>query len=157
MRIYVRLQVFVSWKNLCRKRFRKISMIPLPVSPAASMPSVGSVSSPFDSMTDPFMSSLESPQNKTPSANLFSSQQSCENRSRSKLPTLNARNSPVGSTGSGEKLSAYKSTRRGSLYWMLCAAESHRGHLCTVKPVLGSQLWDSIDMSFEDRWPLNTG
>ena len=37
--------VFVSWRNLCKKRRMRGSMIPLPVSPAFSMPSAGTSSS----------------------------------------------------------------------------------------------------------------
>lgn len=33
--------VFVSWKNLCTSKSRKMSLIPLPVSPACNMPSAG--------------------------------------------------------------------------------------------------------------------
>ena len=36
--------VFVSWRNLCKKR-KRASMIPLPVSPAFNMPSAGTSSS----------------------------------------------------------------------------------------------------------------
>ncbi|XP_060563783.1 uncharacterized protein LOC132723125 isoform X2 [Ruditapes philippinarum] len=102
--------VFVSWKNLCKKRSRKISMIPLPVSPAFSMPSAGSSgsSTPTDELYSPVLNKHSLPPTQIPIPN------SVLKRKKS----LSAKNSPTGSMEklSSDKLSAHNTGRRGSIY-----------------------------------------
>ncbi|KAL4221576.1 hypothetical protein ACF0H5_019833 [Mactra antiquata] len=98
--------VFVSWKNLVRKRNRRISsLIPLPISPAHNMPTAPSVSSsgsstPTDELNPPY----------SPTINKHS-QLPLPVVKRKK--SLSARNSP---TGSMEVLTQFRSGRRGSIY-----------------------------------------
>lgn len=102
------LQVFISWKNLCKKRVRKISMIPLPVSPAYTMPSA--VSPVYN------LASGESSRSSTPTEELVSpsktsqipTQMSVHNSVLNRRKSLSARNSTMGGsrnslTGSMEK------------------------------------------------------
>lgn len=103
-------KIFVSWKNLSRRRNRRLSsMIPLPISPAYSMPMAGSVhssgsSTPTDELNPPYSPVFNKP-SQIPQPQVIKRKKS-----------LSARNSP---TGSMEKLSTYKSSRRGSIYWCL--------------------------------------
>ncbi|XP_045163017.2 uncharacterized protein LOC123527556 isoform X2 [Mercenaria mercenaria] len=93
--------IFISWKNLCKKRARKISMIPLPVSPAYNMPSAGSSgsSTPTDELFSPVFNKPSQIPTQIP-----------VNRRKK---SLSAKNSP---TGSMEKLSTHNTGRRGSIY-----------------------------------------
>jgi hypothetical protein len=108
--LFIIFKVFVSWKNLCKKRSRKISMIPLPVSPAFSMPSAGSSgsSTPTDELYSPVLNKHSLPPTQIPIPN------SVLKRKKS----LSAKNSPTGSMEklSSDKLSAHNTGRRGSIY-----------------------------------------
>ncbi|XP_052821299.1 uncharacterized protein LOC128246851 isoform X2 [Mya arenaria] len=113
--------VFVSWKNLIRKRQRKISMIPLPVSPAGNMPSVGtSISSAGTSACSTPTDELF--QSSIPTSPVFMNQpsqiptpKSARGSKPTRLHSLSARNSPNGST-ENIKLSTTNTGRRGSIY-----------------------------------------
>ncbi|WAR15777.1 hypothetical protein MAR_005882 [Mya arenaria] len=109
--------VFVSWKNLIRKRQRKISMIPLPVSPAGNMPSVGtSISSAGTSACSTPTDELF--QSSIPTSPVFMNQpsqiptpKSARGSKPTRLHSLSARNSPNGST-ENIKLSTTNTGRR---------------------------------------------
>ena len=77
--------VFVSWRNLCKKRRTRVSMIPLPVSPAFSMPSAGTSSS-----STPTDEVLSSPTFGVPAR---SSQIPAPTNRRSKLPSYSGKTS----------------------------------------------------------------
>ncbi|KAH3784020.1 hypothetical protein DPMN_161970 [Dreissena polymorpha] len=99
--------VFVSWKNLCKKhQTRKISLIPLPVSPAFNMPVAGT-SSPT-TPTEDYYDTHETNGNPTGRVQARPAR-------GSRLPSLSARNSPT-SAAENSKLSFPSNKRRGSIY-----------------------------------------